>query len=75
MAIHQTFAGTHTGPLGGIAASGNRVTVLAMVIFRLADGKVAEVAFSWDLIEDFPVAVAQRARGGGSSRRLPIVSS
>ena len=48
VAIHQTFAGTHTGPLGGIAPSGNRVTVLALAIFRLAGGKVAEVCFSWD---------------------------
>jgi hypothetical protein len=37
--------------LGTIAASGNRITVSGMVIFRLVDGKVAEGRFSWDRVE------------------------
>jgi ketosteroid isomerase-like protein len=34
--------------MGGVAASGNRVTVHGLMLFRLADGKVAEGRFSWD---------------------------
>ena len=49
VAVRQTFAGTHRGPLGGIAASDNRVTLSdVMVIFRLAAGKVEEARFAWD---------------------------
>jgi len=46
--IRHNFVGTHKGPLGGIAASGNRVAVHGLMMFRLEDGKVAEGRFSWD---------------------------
>jgi predicted ester cyclase len=48
VAIRRRFVGTHKGPLGGIAASGNPVTLNVNVIFRLLGGKVAEVRFAWD---------------------------
>jgi steroid delta-isomerase-like uncharacterized protein len=48
VALRYTFIGTHKGPLGAIPASGNRVTVSGIVIFRLAAGKVTEGRWSWD---------------------------
>jgi len=50
VAIRHTFAGTHKGPLGGAAASGNRVTVSGMMMFRVAGGKVAEARLTWDTL-------------------------
>jgi predicted ester cyclase len=50
VAIRHTFAGTHNGPFGGIAASGNRATVSGMMMFRCAGGKVAEARLTWDTL-------------------------
>jgi predicted ester cyclase len=50
VAVRQSFAGTHKGPLGEIAASGNRITLPVLVIFRFAGGKVAEAHFLWDRV-------------------------
>ncbi len=50
VALRYNFTGTNKGPLGAIPASGNRVTVSGMVIFRLAGGKVAEGRWSWDRV-------------------------
>ncbi len=50
VAIRHTFAGTHKGPLGGVAASGNRATVSGMMMFRVAGGKVAEARLTWDTL-------------------------
>ena len=50
VAIRHTFDGTHKGPLGGIAASGNRVTLDGMMIFRLAGGKVVDARLTWDTL-------------------------
>ncbi len=38
----KTFTGTHTGDLGDIPATGNRVTVQYVDILRLRDGKIIE---------------------------------
>jgi steroid delta-isomerase-like uncharacterized protein len=43
-----TFSGTHTGEFMGAAATGKRVTVSGIDIFRIADGKLAELWQSWD---------------------------
>ena len=40
--VHSTFTGTHTGPFLGIAASGARVTMPSIEIWRIADGKIVE---------------------------------
>ena len=32
--------GTHTGPFGGIAPTGRRITVQELVIYRFAEGKI-----------------------------------
>lgn len=50
VAVRYSFAGTHKGPLGATPASGNRLTVSGIVIFRLAGGKVAEGRWSWDRV-------------------------
>ena len=46
--IRYTFAGTHRGPLRGIAPTGKAVTVAGMVLFRCADGHVIEQRGVWD---------------------------
>jgi predicted ester cyclase len=33
-------AGTHTGPFGGIAPTGRRITTQELVMYRFADGKI-----------------------------------
>jgi steroid delta-isomerase-like uncharacterized protein len=46
--IRYTFAGTHQGPLRGIAATGKPVAVAGMVLLRFAEGKVVEQRGVWD---------------------------
>ena len=43
-----TFTGTHKGPLAGIAASGRKVSVGGIGIFRVAGGKASELRLLWD---------------------------
>jgi predicted ester cyclase len=45
-----SFTGTHKGSLGAAPASGNRITVSGIVIFRLAEGKLAEGRWAWDRV-------------------------
>jgi predicted ester cyclase len=35
--------GTHTGPFGGLAPTGRRISTQELVIYRIADGKIAQV--------------------------------
>jgi predicted ester cyclase len=35
-------AGTHTGSFGGIAATGRRISTQELVIYRVAEGKIAQ---------------------------------
>jgi predicted ester cyclase len=42
VAIRLTFRGTHTGDFQGIAPTGKAVTVPAMDMYRLVEGKVVE---------------------------------
>lgn len=44
--VRWTGTGTHSNDLAGIAPTGKSVNVSAIVIFRIADGKIAE---SWDV--------------------------
>jgi steroid delta-isomerase-like uncharacterized protein len=37
------WRGTHTGPYGGVAATGKPVEIRDMAIWRFADGKVVEI--------------------------------
>jgi predicted ester cyclase len=34
--------GTHTGPFGGVAATGRRISTQELVIYRVTDGKIAQ---------------------------------
>ena len=48
VALRATVRGTHGGELAGIPATGKRVEVVAMQIYRLVDGKIAEAWLSID---------------------------
>jgi predicted ester cyclase len=50
-------SGTHTGPLGEIAATGKRPTMSVVRIDRFEDGKIAE---HWS-VSDFAAVLAQLA--------------
>ncbi|WP_228003161.1 ester cyclase [Nocardia australiensis] len=45
LAVHFTVTGTHRGDFRGIEATGRRVTISEFTLYRLEDGKFAEV---WD---------------------------
>jgi predicted ester cyclase len=40
--VFATFEGTNTGPLGDIAATGNKASVSGVYVFRIVEGKIAE---------------------------------
>jgi steroid delta-isomerase-like uncharacterized protein len=42
VAVRYTLEGTHHAAFAGIAATGKRVTLSGMAIFRLADGRIVE---------------------------------
>jgi steroid delta-isomerase-like uncharacterized protein len=46
--VHFTVTGTHRGTFAGVEATGRRVSVQEFTLYRLEDGKFAEV---WDLLE------------------------
>ena len=46
--VHFTVTGTHRGAFQGVEATGRRVTVSEFTLYRLEDGKFAEV---WDLVD------------------------
>jgi steroid delta-isomerase-like uncharacterized protein len=48
VATKKTFTGTHTGDLGDIAATGNRVTVQYVDIMRVRNGRIVQHWLSMD---------------------------
>jgi steroid delta-isomerase-like uncharacterized protein len=48
--VRWSSAGRHTGEFMGIAATGQRVTVKGIDIFRLADGKITDLWQEIDLL-------------------------
>jgi steroid delta-isomerase-like uncharacterized protein len=65
--LRYTFTGTHQGPLASIPASGRKVTVPAVAIFRLARGRVDELHFFWDrlaLMQQIGALSASAQAGG-----------
>ena len=42
VAVRYTLEGTHRGPFAGVPATGKRVTLSGIALFRLADGRIAE---------------------------------
>jgi steroid delta-isomerase-like uncharacterized protein len=49
VAAHMPYHGTLTQPLFGVAPTGRSTTVDEMVIFRIADGKVAQ---AWEVYDE-----------------------
>jgi steroid delta-isomerase-like uncharacterized protein len=48
VAGYATYAGTHTGPMGEFPPTGKRAESKFLAIFRLEDGKIAELWVEWD---------------------------
>ncbi|WP_216638170.1 ester cyclase [Mycobacterium sp. 1423905.2] len=46
--VHFTVTGTHRGTFQGIEATGRRVSISEFTLYRVEDGKFAEV---WDLVD------------------------
>ncbi len=40
--VRNTWRGTHRGTFNGVAATGNKVEIQGIMIWRIADGKIAE---------------------------------
>lgn len=51
IALRQRFTGTHRGPFMGIEPTGETVDVSALLICRIADGKIAETWVQTDTVE------------------------
>jgi len=48
VAYITTGTGTHTGPMGDIPPTGNKMEVVNYIIQRIEDGKIAETWVGWD---------------------------
>jgi steroid delta-isomerase-like uncharacterized protein len=48
VAIYATFTGTQKGPMGPFPASDKKMESKTMAIFRLENGKIAELWIEWD---------------------------
>lgn len=48
VAAYATYSGTNTGPLGDMPPTGKAIRFKFMSIFRIADGKIAELWVEWD---------------------------
>jgi steroid delta-isomerase-like uncharacterized protein len=70
VALRFTAAGTQTGQLMGVAASGKPVRVECTTMLRIADGKVAEERVVWDTLSLMQQigAVGEFARGSQAQR-------
>ena len=48
VSLSSTFAGTHTGPLQDVAATGEQLSIRGISVSRLVDGKSVEEHVVWD---------------------------
>ena len=48
VAEHLTYRGTHSGDLWGIQPTRRQVAATATYVYRIVDGRIAEVWGSWD---------------------------
>jgi steroid delta-isomerase-like uncharacterized protein len=48
VAVHATYAGTQTGPMGPFPPSGKKLELPFIGILRIEDGKIAEIWVEWD---------------------------
>ncbi|WP_227353798.1 ester cyclase [Haladaptatus salinisoli] len=53
VALRYTARGTHEGELAGIEPTGERVTVSGMELYRVANGKIAEMWTNYDALGVF----------------------
>jgi steroid delta-isomerase-like uncharacterized protein len=67
VAVRYTLTGTHEGPFAGVEATGKRVTLSGLAIFRVADGRIAEgwgCADTLGLLQHLGALPAPGRRGG-----------
>ena len=75
VAVHSLVSGTHRGEYFGVPASGRSVTIRILDIYRIADGRIAELwTVSDDLgflmqVDALPGAGAPATPSGGSDGR------
>lgn len=50
VATYSTYSGTQEGPMGNFPATGKEVNLKFITIFRITDGKIAELWVEWDNI-------------------------
>jgi steroid delta-isomerase-like uncharacterized protein len=48
VAALATYTGTQTGPMGSFPATGKKYTMTFLSIFRIQDGRIAELWVEWD---------------------------
>lgn len=48
VAAYGAYAGTNTGPMGDVPATGKAAEVKMMTFFRIEGGKIAELWVEWD---------------------------
>lgn len=68
VAVSYSFTGTNAARLGAVPASGKRVTVSGIAIFRLASGKVTKARLVWDTLSlQQQIGALPLATGRGAS--------
>jgi len=73
VAVHATYRGTQTGPMGPFPASGKKVELPYLGILRIEGGKIAEIWAEWDNVSILtqlghfppPAPTAESVEGGG----------
>jgi len=48
VAVHATYSGTQTGPMGDLPPTGRSFASDYLAILRVADGRIAEIWVEWD---------------------------
>jgi predicted ester cyclase len=48
VAVHATYEGTQSGPMGPFPPSGRRLTLPFIGLLRIENGKIAEIWVEWD---------------------------
>jgi len=48
VAVYATYSGTLTGPMGGFPATGKSMASKFITIFRIDEGRIAEIWVEWD---------------------------
>ena len=51
VAVRASYRGTQTGPMGPFPATGKKIVLWYMAMFRIEDGKIAEIWVEWDNLD------------------------